>query len=95
MPTLRLLLVRLFPALGGGSSYGGSGEVISRRIRIDWARTLDDLASISKPNGAQPDNSVDAVLAKPRGAVCHQTFGLQYDDEAILVQGPQRTKPFE
>lgn len=95
MPTLRLLLVRLFPALGGGSSYAkgyypsGGGQVLSSKIRTSQGRTLRDLTSVSKPSTTQPDpgSSSDTVSTKPMGIIREQTFAVQYeDDETSLVQ---------
>jgi hypothetical protein len=95
MPTLRLMLVRLFPALGGGSSYAkgyypsGGGQVLSSKIRNNsQGRTLKDLTSISKPSTTQPGpgSSSDTVVTKPLGIIREQTFAVHYDDETSLVQ---------
>ena len=88
MPTLRLLLVRLFPALGGGSSYAkgyypSGGQVLSSKIRNSQGRTLKDLTSASKPSTTQPgpESSSDTISTKPLGIIREQTFAVQYDDD--------------
>jgi hypothetical protein len=99
MPTLRLILVRLFPALGGSSynqSYyntGGAGPHVSgsRMTRASQKRTLvGNLTSRSNHTATvQPGDSSDTVLPKSAaGIVRQQTFAVQYDDgdETSLVQ---------
>ncbi len=91
MPTLRLLLVRLFPSLGANSSYAkgyyhsSGGQVLSSKVT--HGRTRGDLTSKSTPAGTQPASSADTVLGKPTGIIRQQTFAVQYDDdETRLVQ---------
>ncbi|KAK4124112.1 hypothetical protein N657DRAFT_689720 [Parathielavia appendiculata] len=99
MPTLRLLLVRLFPVLGG-SSYGPSNgyyqsgshpAMPSARVRGSRSRTLVSSSGRSKLDGAQTStDSVDVDApppAKLSGIVRQQTYAVQYDDdETSLVQ---------
>jgi hypothetical protein len=78
LPTLRLLLIRLFPALGGGSQgYGdaykrtggtGSGNVLSTMARmaqgrVGKGRAAEDSDSTLKLDGAPPSSS--AVSTTP------------------------------
>lgn len=96
MPTLRLMLVRAFPALGAGSSYGrayyhpsGVKGVSSKgRGGISQGRTHENLSSTSKLNGTQHDGSLGSSAAgKPMGIIRQQTYAVEYeDDEASLVQ---------
>ncbi|KAK4233325.1 hypothetical protein C8A03DRAFT_38969 [Achaetomium macrosporum] len=93
MPTLRLLLVRLFPVLGGGSSYGkayyhsGGGQMPSGRMRSSRSRTLGEGSGIPKPDSDRPGSSIDTVLAKPSGIIRQQSYAVQYEeDETRLVQ---------
>lgn len=73
MPTLRLLLVRLFPGLGAGSSYAkgyyhsSGGQVLSSKVT--HGRTRGDLTSKSAPAGTQPGSSAETVSGKPAGIV--------------------------
>jgi hypothetical protein len=102
MPTLRLILVRLFPALGGssyakgyyntgGAGAGGAHVSGSRMTRTSQKRTLvGNLTSRSNhTTTVQPGDSSDTVLPKSAaGIVRQQTFAVQYDDgdETSLVQ---------
>lgn len=101
MPTLRLLLIRLFPALGGGTSYanggyyhsGGRHESSTNRRggrSHRRTRTFGELTTnqSKRSNSVRPDSSVDTVVSKPMGIVRQQTFAVQYDDddEAGLVE---------
>ncbi|KAG7284915.1 hypothetical protein NEMBOFW57_009530 [Staphylotrichum longicolle] len=93
MPTLRLMLVRVFPALSAGSRYGkgyypsGSGQVLSSKARGSQPRSRNNLNSKSKLNDSQPGSSVAFETAKPMGIIRQQTFAVKYDDEeASLVQ---------
>ncbi len=87
MPTLRLLLVRLFPTLGSssyakGSHRSGGGQVLSSKVRNNQGRTLNDVTG-----GAQPRSSSDTVSTRPLGIIREQTFAVQDDDdETSLVQ---------
>lgn len=101
MPTLRLLLIRLFPGMGAGSSYGnrgyysgnsrGDGKVSSNRA-AQRLRASGNLTSTSNHNiieNVAPNSSVDTVSAdkKPAGIVRQQVFTVQYDDdETSLVR---------
>jgi hypothetical protein len=97
MPTLRLLLVRLFPVLGG-SSYGKSNAYYhhsgtgphpaSARHRASRSRTLVSSSGRSKLDGAEPStgstDSVDLdtpVPAKLPGIMRQQTYAVHYDDD--------------
>jgi hypothetical protein len=93
MPTLRLMLVRVFPALGAGSSYGrgyypsGGGQALSSGGRASRKRTQDDLTISSKIGNSHPGSSGGSAAAKPAGILRQQTFAVKYDDdEASLVQ---------
>lgn len=98
MPTLRLLLIRLFPRMGAGSSYGkpgyygksrGDGQVSSNRAQRLGA--FGNLASTSdhNNNNVAPSSSVDTVSAdmEPVGIIRQHTSAVQFDDdETSLVQ---------
>ncbi|KAK4155837.1 hypothetical protein C8A00DRAFT_13162 [Chaetomidium leptoderma] len=100
MPTLRLMLVRFFPKLGGGSSYGQAYKTTNNSAGVKAAssaggayqrRTLQELSGKSRTNTttttAEPNSSADTVVTKPTGIVRQQTFAVSYDDdEASLVQ---------
>jgi hypothetical protein len=102
MPTLRLILVRLFPTLGGssyakgyyntgGAGTGGAHVSGSRMTRTSQKRTLvGNLTGRSDHTATvQPGDSSDTVLPKSAaGIVRQQTFAVQYDDgdETSLVQ---------
>lgn len=96
MPTLRLLLVRLFPTLGSGSSYGkayhynsgAGGQMPSSRMHISQRHGMTNLTSTSNHAASvEANSSVETVPAKELGIVRHQTFAVQYDDdETSLVQ---------
>jgi hypothetical protein len=87
MPTLRLLLVRLFPVLGGGTKMGngyyfsGGGPAASGKVRSSRNRGLRDSSSRSKHASTHPGSSVDTVPVKPTGIMRQQTFAVQYDDD--------------
>ncbi len=92
MPTLRLMLVRVFPALSAGSRYGrgyypsGSGQVLSSKAQGSQGRSRNNMNSKSKFNGSQPGSSAASETAKPMGIIRQQTFAVKYDDdEASLV----------
>lgn len=86
MPTLRLMLVRAFPALGAGSSYGRRTYYNSEGIKGLSSkgrpgRTHENLSSTSKLRGEEP------APVKPLAIVRQQTFAVRYDDdEASLVE---------
>ena len=100
MPTLRLMLVRFFPKLGGGCTSqengcrhrSGGAPGLSGRARAGQERTVEeDDTSTFELDGAQSSSSValTTITGKPpgKGAVRHQTFAEQYDDHpAGLVQ---------
>jgi hypothetical protein len=97
MPTLRLILVRLFPTLGGSSyakgyyNTGGAHVSGSRMARTSQKRTpVGNLTGRSDHTATvQPGDSSDTVLPKSAaGIVRQQTFAVQYDDgdETSLVQ---------
>lgn len=87
MPTLRLMLVRAFPALGAGSSYGRRTYYHSEGIKGLSSkggrpgRTHENLSSTSKLRGEEP------APVKPLAIIRQQTFAVRYDDdEASLVE---------
>lgn len=95
MPTLRLLLVRVFPGLGSGSSYATGkaynyntgGQMPSSRMHASQRRGMGNFATTSNHVSAEASSSVETVPAKERGIIRHQTFAVQYDDdETSLVQ---------
>jgi hypothetical protein len=93
MPTLRLMLVRAFPALGGGSSYGRRTYYNSEGIKglsskgRPGGRTHENLSSTSKLHGPHPESSAGPAAGKPLAIVRQQSFTVRYDDdEASLVE---------
>lgn len=93
MPTLRLVLVRLFPTLGnsaGGYQQSSGGQKLSDRIRKAQRHTNED--SGLKLDGTQSATrgafglAAAGPLEKPLGVVRQQTFAVSSDDEeASLV----------
>jgi len=100
MPTLRLMLVRLFLKLGGGcTSYengyqhrSGGAPGLSGRARTGQGRTVEeDDTNTFEFDGAQSSSGVvlTTTTGKPpgKGIVRQQTFAVQYnDDQASFLQ---------
>ncbi len=97
MPTLRLVLVRLFPALAtssNGYQQSSAGQKLSDRIRKAQGQ-IDENSGL-KLDRTQSGTGV--ALGKPSGAVRQQRFAVPSDDdEASLVHmedldGGRRTR---
>ncbi len=93
MPTLRLMLVRAFPVLGGSTNYGrgyypsGNGKALSSGGRASRPRTHDNLTSSSKVGISHPGSTIgEPSTGKSLGILRQQSFAVKYDDdEASLV----------
>jgi hypothetical protein len=87
MPALRVLLVRIFPALGGSSydssKYNNYGENYGRKSHV-----------LSRSRAARvelPSETGDSDHSPEHGGIeMHRTFQVQYseNDEQSLVNGP-------
>lgn len=94
MPTLRLLLTRVFPVLSGGTRsrdmyyQSGGSQVARSKINSSRNRTLGTLSASSRSDNTigQPGSRVDNGPIKPPGILRQQTYAVHYDDdEASLV----------
>jgi hypothetical protein len=93
MPTLRLILVRIFPRLASHSSYGpsypnnsGGGPYASGRRRASQSRRTGNLSHKSNKSG-NIRSGIENEPTKPLEIVRQQTFLVQYDDdETSLVR---------
>ncbi|KAM0491691.1 hypothetical protein ACHAP8_010465 [Fusarium lateritium] len=89
MPALRVLLVRIFPALGGSShdssKYNNYGENYGRKSHV-----------LSRSRAARvelPSETGDSDHSPEHGGIeMHRTFQVQYseNDEQSLVDGPSK-----
>ncbi len=86
MPALRLLLVRLFPALRSSSAAA---------YYANYGRANNSMAVV--PHNTAAAAAAGSRGARPRGGiVCSRSFSVEYDgplgdgDEARLVQVPMR-----
>ncbi|KAB5581016.1 hypothetical protein GE09DRAFT_1020739 [Coniochaeta sp. 2T2.1] len=95
MPTIRLLLTRLFPILSGGTNSGkskyhnsGNGDAPSGKLNSSRKRTLGNLSgSMSDHANELPSSLAAKPPAKPPGILRQKTYAVHYDDdEASLVQ---------
>ncbi|KAH7305925.1 CFEM domain-containing protein [Stachybotrys elegans] len=99
LPTLRIILVKFFPALSG-SSYGSKGAYYNQRsggsgvVRSGISRSRHE-ASVAAANRTHPENDADS----PTGIRFQKSFAVQYsdNDETSLVamndleQPPKKT----
>ncbi|KAJ4205273.1 hypothetical protein NW767_004067 [Fusarium falciforme] len=91
MPALRILLVRLFPVLGGSSydssKYNNYGEQYGRKSHI---------MSRSRARVELPSRTGDSIHAPEHGGIeLQRTFKVQYSDggdEANLVTADKYNK---
>jgi hypothetical protein len=89
MPALRVLLVRIFPALGGSShdssKYNNYGENYGRKSHV---------LSRSRAGRVElPSETGDSDHSPEHGGIeMHRTFQVQYseNDEQSLVDGPNK-----
>jgi len=102
MPTLRLVLVRLFPTPDNSNQASGDAYKRSRISRggnkpsrmaqgqLDQARAAEDSDSTLGLGDAQSGTSVVSTMGtpaiKPHGIIREQMYTVQYDNEVNLVQ---------
>ncbi|KAL2265876.1 hypothetical protein VTJ83DRAFT_6976 [Remersonia thermophila] len=87
LPSLRLILVRIFPSLGSHSNYGPSypnsgagGPNSSNRLRASQGRRTGNLTAKSNKSG-HLQSEADSDPSKPLEIVRQQTFVVKYDDD--------------
>ena len=81
LPAIRLLLVRLFPILGGSTHRATSyARQTSRTKSVEPKGTISHVMAHSR------NNSIPSSDAGKSGILYNKTYAVQYSDEASLVR---------
>lgn len=81
LPTIRLLLVRIFPVLAGSTLRGTSYVLPSSK-----AKSVDRKGTTSHVMAHSRNNSLPHSEAERSGITYQKSYTVQYSDEASLVR---------